>query len=191
MNAGNCQQVVWLGISTEAWAIVLATAIGPVLAVLVTRWRDKIREKRDRQMRIFRTLLATRRQAITGDHVSSLNLIEIDFYGVEPIEQAWRNYHKHLNATPPDRSMTPAEQKAFEDTRNALLAKVLFTIASFLGFTMSELDLRNGGYAPSGWSFRDDRLGAIQDFVIDMSHGQRALPVFPLQSSPATQSSKP
>jgi hypothetical protein len=142
-------------------------------------------------MRVFRTLLATRRQAITLEHVAALNVIEIDFYGVASIEHAWKNYHAHLNSAPQDRLMTPPEQKIFEDRRNDLLAKLLFSIAEFLGFKMSEIDIKNGGYAPGGWSFRDDRLGAIQDFAIDLSRGKRAVPIFAFQTPPGTQSNPP
>jgi hypothetical protein len=101
------------GISVEACAIVAATFLGPVFAVLITRWRDQMREIRARRMYVFRELLATRRQNITADHVTALNLIEIDFYGVKPIQGAWRAYHGHLNSAPAGRPMTPAENEVF------------------------------------------------------------------------------
>jgi hypothetical protein len=44
------------------------------------------------------------------------------------------------------------------------LAKLIFAIARYLNFTMSELDIRNGGYAPDAWRYRDERLGIIQEF---------------------------
>jgi hypothetical protein len=187
MQATTTQAALWWGISTETWAIVLATFSGPVVAILITRWRDWVRERRGRRLTVFRTLLATRRQAITPEHVTALNLIEIDFYGIGPIEGAWREYNRHLNSAPRDRPMTATENQMFEEKRNDLLAKLLFAIAKFLGFTMSEIDLRNGGYAPDGWRYRDDRLGLIQEFAKDLASGQRALPVYALQAAPPSQ----
>jgi hypothetical protein len=180
--------LLW-GISTETWAIVGATFFGPVAAVLITRWRDWVREKRGRRLFIFRTLLATRRQAITQEHVTALNLVEADFYGVETVETAWRQYHQHLNSAPRGRPMTIEENKEFEEKRNDLLAKLVFAIASSLGFTMSEIDIRNGGYAPDGWRYRDDRLGLIQEFAKDMASGRRALPVYVWQPTPPEKNS--
>jgi hypothetical protein len=138
-------------------------------------------------MRIFRVLLATRRTAINPEHVNALNLIEIEFYGVSEIIAGWSNYHKHLNSAPADRPMTASESKAFENTRNDLLAKLLFAIGRFLGFTMSEIDIRNGGYAPQGWLDSENRASAMQAYVLDLASGRRALPVFAFQLPPVGQ----
>jgi len=46
-------------INPEAWAIVLATIVGPIAAVSITVWRDNRRQKRERKLNIFRTLMAT------------------------------------------------------------------------------------------------------------------------------------
>lgn len=177
MQDAAVQHVLWLGIGTETWAIVAATALGPIFAILITRWRDWVRERRARRMHIFRTLLSTRRQAINPEHVIALNLVEVDFYGVTSIEMAWRSYNQHLNSAPRGRKMTPEEDEAFGNTRNDLLAKLLFAIAHSLGFKMSELDLRNGGYSPEGWKTREDRIIEIQDFILNIAKGSHALPV--------------
>lgn len=173
-----------LGISAEAWAIVLATFFGPVVAILITRWGDRIREKRTRQLHIFRVLLATRRQNITNEHVTALNLIEVDFYGVDSIQASWRAYHRHLNSAPPGRQMTPPENEVFVREGNDHLAKLIFSIAEHLRFSMSELDIRNGGYAPDGWRYRDERLGVIQEFAKEIALGRRSLPILPTAAPP-------
>lgn len=172
------------GISVEAWAIVAATFFGPITAILIARWRDKVREKRSRHLHIFRSLLATRRQNITLEHVTALNLVEVDFYGVDSIQAAWRVYHRHLNSAPPGRPMTPAENEAFVRDGNDFLAKLLFAIAQYLGFSMSELDIRNGGYAPDGWRYRDERIGIIQEFAKQIALGQKSLPILPSSTVP-------
>jgi hypothetical protein len=135
-------------------------------------------------MFIFRTLLATRRQVITQEHVTALNLVEVDFYGVTDIQTAWRAYQQHLNSAPAGRSMTPVENEIFVRAGNDHLAKLIFAIAVFLGFSMSELDIRNGGYAPDGWRYRDERSGLIQEFAKEVALGRRSLPIVPTSAPP-------
>jgi hypothetical protein len=174
--AQAAEGILW-GIRHEAWAIIWATFFGPVAAVLVTRWRDSTVAKRDRWLFIFRILMATRRQTINVDHVTALNLIEVDFYGVKPIEAAWRTYIGHLNSGPIGKQLAPAEQDAWDNTRADLLAKLLAAISSYLGYRMGEIDLRNGGYAPEGWRYRDLRAGAMQEYVLQLATGKNAVPV--------------
>lgn len=176
MEPISADAMLW-GIKVEAWAIIWATFFGPIAAVLITRWRDAATGKRERRLLIFRMLMATRRQTINVDHVSALNLIEVEFYGVKAIETAWKTYITHLNSGPIDRQLTEAEQKAWDNTRADLLAKLLAVIGRHLGYSLGEIDLRNGGYAPEGWRYRDMRAGAMQEFVLDLAAGRKVVPV--------------
>jgi hypothetical protein len=74
------------------WAILAATFLGPAFAVLVTRIVDARRELSSRQLHVFRTLMATRRAQLTAEHVTALNLIEIDFQGKKEVLQSWKAY---------------------------------------------------------------------------------------------------
>src|SRR5262245_43696047 len=76
-------------IAIDTWAVVIATFFGPVIAVLITRWNDRRTERRQRLLGIFRTLMATRRMTISQEHVAAINLIEVEFHGVQPVLDAW------------------------------------------------------------------------------------------------------
>src|SRR3984893_9263784 len=78
------------------WAILGATFLGPIFAVLLTRYIDWKREAKNRRLYIFRTLMATRRAQLTTEHVTALNLIEIDFHGEQQILKAWKEYFENL-----------------------------------------------------------------------------------------------
>jgi hypothetical protein len=69
----------------DTWAVVVATAAGPVGAVLITFWRENRANLRARRLQIFRTLMATRQIPISREHVNSLNLIEVDFHRCEKV----------------------------------------------------------------------------------------------------------
>lgn len=164
--------------------MIVATVVGPLAAVLITRWRDNKSDKNSRQMNIFRTLMATRRVAISYEHVAALNQIEVEFYGITPIEDAWRNYIAHLNNYPEGGNDNPALNRAWDERRADLLAVLLARIATCMKMPIGEIDIRNGGYAPQGWGYRDWRMEQIQEFVVDLRTGRRALPVIavPLQN---------
>ena len=172
-----------LGIGWEAWAIVFATLVGPVLSVLIslvfTWWNDTKGKLRERQLWVFRTLLATRGQEINVDHVRAINLVEIEFYGVGPVIDCWRAYMGHLNSVPGDRIMDPMENAVFNDRRADHLARLLHQMGRHLGFKMGELDLRRGGYAPSGWLWRENQEAAFKEAVIACLSGRVALRVRP------------
>ena len=167
-------------ISSDSVAIVTATFAGPIGAIIVAQWREAVREKRARQMKIFRTLMATRRRAVTQEHVEAINLIEVDFYGHRDVEVAWQNYLTHLNSWTSPQRMTLAEDRVFEQKRAEMLAKLLFPIAKNLGFTLSEIDIKNGGYAPDAWRIGDERLVGVQEYILKMGRGEAGLPIFPL-----------
>ncbi len=175
-------------ISDEAIVIAAATLLGPIAAVVITRWQDHRAQRRERLLYVFRTLMATRRMAISQEHVGAINLIEVEFHNVEPVIDAWTAYITHLNTGGPTLGATADQQKTWEDRRNELLAILLVKIAAHLGFTKGEIEILHGGYAPSGWLFRDQRVGQIQDYVVRLSEGQAVVPISvgqpPAPSSP-------
>jgi hypothetical protein len=67
-------------------AVVIATFCGPLFAVLVTRHIDNVRQVRERRLNIFRTLMATRRMLISPEKAVALNMVEIEFYGIQPFK---------------------------------------------------------------------------------------------------------
>jgi hypothetical protein len=167
----------------DTWAVVLATITGPLAAVFITRWNDQRREARNRLLHIYRILMSTRKMAISQEHVGAINLIEVEFHGVEPVIEAWTAYITHLNTISPPGS-TSAVVQAWEVRRNELLALLLVKIAAHLGITKGELEIMHGGYAPQGWATRDDRVNAIQDYAIRLSRGEAVLPVSAVTQTP-------
>ena len=63
----------WGSEQRDVGAIVAATFLGPVFAVMISLWREARRDVRNRRLYVFRTLMATRRLAISNDHVNALN----------------------------------------------------------------------------------------------------------------------
>ena len=166
-------------ISQETWAIVAATGLGPILAVIITLWREGARDKYNRRLWVFRTLMATRKVPISNDHVNAVNMVEVDFYGCKSVDGAWKLYKDHLNTGP--------EDNAWREKKENLLAKLLFEIGSVLRFDIPAIDILKGGYAPNGWAFRDSRQTGFLEYFYQLSEGQKAIPFVVFNPPPPQQ----
>jgi hypothetical protein len=166
----------------ETWAIVAATGLGPLLAVAVTFWREGRSSLRTRRLWVFRTLMATRRVGISQEHVNALNLVEVDFYGCEKVQEHWKVYKDHLFSTGP-------EDDVWNERKERLLANLLFEMAAALRFKIPAMDIFKGGYAPKGWLHRDNRQFEAMEYIYDLSKGTRIVPIWVRGVSP--QSSPP
>ena len=72
-----------LTIKTTDVAIIIATILGPILAVQAQKWLERERAIRDRRNAIFRTLMATRAAMLSPGHVEAFNAVPVDFYGAK------------------------------------------------------------------------------------------------------------
>ena len=116
----------WIGA-----AVVLATLLGPIFAVLVTRFIDEKRQRRSRQMEVFRALMTSRRADLSHEYVKALNSIEIEFGGVEPVESAQRELFRHLNLH--------SQPLDWNDQLRRLQTRLLYAMATYLGYKMEHL----------------------------------------------------
>jgi hypothetical protein len=115
---------------------------------------------------------------ISNEHVSALNLVEVEFYECKTVEAAWENYKNHLNDT------GRPEDEAWREKKENLLAKLLAEIASVLGFKIAAIDIFKGGYAPGGWAARDALGLSSLEFVRDLSMGRKLLPLWVANLAP-------
>lgn len=139
----------WLGLAT-----LFAVLVGPVLAVLVTRYIDERRAARQRKLDIFKTLMRTRRMPVHFEHVGALNLVEVEFVDEPKVVEAWKNYLNNLGEQLPS-----LEQKERHDAaikrRDGLLTKLIYEISRVLKFRVEQLEILEGNYVPQGWSDDD------------------------------------
>ena len=165
-----------------AWAIVFATLSGPVLAVLVTRYVDNSRQRTARKLDVFRMMLRSRRSPLSPEYVTALNMVELEFAGVESVLRAYRNLFNHYSTTP-----TNAD---WNERLRGSIARLLNAMAKDLGYDMEQLDVLEGGYLPQAWGKIEEDNTAIREALADIARGKKALPVvvFPL---PINQTGSP
>jgi hypothetical protein len=168
--------------TTLGLAIVFATFAGPVAAVLITRWIDRKRALRDRQLEVFRALMRTRKNAIQPDHVNALNLVEIEFHNVEPVLAAYRDLMRHINSG-------GVADDQWVNKHRSFLTKLLSAMATELGYKIEQLDVFEGGYYPSGWGQESEQQLAMRLGLLELLSGKRSLPVHDSKQAAAPQSS--
>src|SRR5712692_4084551 len=80
------------------WLTVVAIVAGPILALLAQRLIDRLREKKERRVRLFMTLMSTRATQLAPDHINALNSIDVVFSSGRDkrIRDAWHAVLKHL-----------------------------------------------------------------------------------------------
>lgn len=171
------QQMVWL-----TAAIVIATFLGPVLAVFTTRTIDNLRQRKERKMEVFRALMRSRRNTLSPEYVAALNMVELEFAGRDNVLRPFKTLFDHYQTQP--------QPNDWQDRLRSLIARLLFAMAKDLGYEMEQLDVMEGGYLPSGWNAMENDRNAVLSAMAKVARGEAAIPVvmvpFPQQGDAPT-----
>ncbi len=154
-------------------AIVIATLIGPVLAVQAQKWLERNREVKQRRANLFRMLMATRATTLSPAHVEALNAVPIEFYGssvaLRSIVEKWKIYLDHLG-----KDISAA---GWQDTRQQLFVDLLHSMASHLGYDINEEEIKNEFYSPRGHAVIESDQEIIRRGLALLLSGKLPLPM--------------
>ncbi|MDX9911810.1 MAG: hypothetical protein RBS39_08270 [Phycisphaerales bacterium] len=169
--------------------MILAVLVAPFVAVHVQRRLDVERERRNRKARIFRTLMATRAARLSGDHVSALNLIDIEYFGTvsrsgkqlqsasdRRVVQKWREYLDSLDWNTEDE----AELKSRRQISFVRLVDLLQEMGNNLGYNFDRVLLEKGIYTPEAHGEREEAELIIRAGLAKILGGKAALPIIPI-----------
>jgi hypothetical protein len=152
----------------------VAIIAGPLFGVWLARYLDDRKAKSKRRWEIFSALMRTRNLRLSHDHVSALNLVEIEFHDNSKVIGAWKEYIAELDPKQNTQKMTTEE---VAKKRNNKLTKLLDEIAQTLDIKIDQLDILEGNYIPQGWFDQEDQNTFLKSQVIKLLQGQSALPV--------------
>jgi hypothetical protein len=89
--------------------LIVATLLGPILAVQAQKFVERTTENRRRRLGIFHSLMATRAARVAPEHVQALNRIDLEFSGKRffgliswqttrerAVVEAWREHFDRL-----------------------------------------------------------------------------------------------
>ena len=99
-------------------ATIIAIILGPILAVQVQKFIERLAQRKEEKRRLFITLMSTRGRFTSLEHVQALNLIDVVFSDSKdkPVTEAWTELNDHFNNFPkaptlPDAGELPESQK--------------------------------------------------------------------------------
>ncbi len=152
----------------------LAIILGPILAIQVSQKLEDYKQRKARQVNIFKVLMATRATPIDVRHVEALNMIDIEFNGKNSKEKdvlrAWKDYLDHLrNNASSLEFWGPKKEELFVD--------LLHKMAICLNYKFEKSDLRNTSYFPKGLGQIQDLQRIILERFGEILNGERGFPV--------------
>ena len=152
--------------------LLVAVILGPIFGVVVALCMESRRAQREQRMNIFRALMRTRvgTARMSADHVAALNLVEIEFWKDKAVHDAWK---KHLDI------LSGRKETGDHLVLEKSLANLIQLISRNLGYKIEGLEIFEGGYTPKS----DADWHIIRKYVIDLSLGERVLPVKVLEST--------
>ena len=160
---------------TKDWLFIVATLLGPILAVQAQKWVERFREKRGQKFKIFRSLMATRAARLSPEHVQALNMIDVAFYGgsfrshtERAVLDAWKEYLDHLNSP-----VTPENGNIWSARQIELFSNLLYAISKDLGYSYDKVQLNKGAYSPMAHGNIEAEQGKIRELMIKVFRGEQ------------------
>jgi len=171
------------------WITIAAIIIGPILAVQAQKIVEAIRSKKQKRLKLFHTLMSTRATRISNEHVTALNMIDIEFYGrkvlgtkfqtpkEKSVTNAWKNYNDQLNSR-----YEPEHFSAWLERGNILFTTLLYKMSNALGYEFDEVQLKRDCYRPIGHEHLEEDHHNIRKALLEVLNGTRPLPIKQFES---------
>jgi hypothetical protein len=106
----------------DTFAVVISTALGPVLAVMITLWHQERSQRRNAEERLFITLMAHRKLFPPAhEWVRALNLIEVVYSRHPKVIDAWHSFYDYIH-------VNPIDAKQFEHRHLNLLSEMAIVL---------------------------------------------------------------
>lgn len=163
---------------TADYLMLLAVLLGPILAVQAQAYLERRRERRNGKLQVFYSLMATRADRISTEHVRALNRIDLEFYKHKSVRDGWAIYRDHLFSQFDDASFPTWISKGDD-----LFVDLLHVISKELGFDFDKVNLRKGSYSPKALGEADRTERDIKTNLSAVLAGTRPITIRVQQES--------
>lgn len=151
MNTAATADTVFLGLKLYELLTLAGVFAGPLSAVLITLWVDRLRRRSDARTQVLRMILTTRRLPSDPAYVMAINLIEVEFNNCPDVMKARREY---MDLAIQEVS---EERKQEHDQRMwAKQATMIVGMMKAIGLKASESEILMDAYVSTGFVRRDD-----------------------------------
>ncbi|MDA3779808.1 MAG: hypothetical protein PF487_06270 [Bacteroidales bacterium] len=158
---------------------IIAIIIGPIAAVQIQKFIEKTKDKKNRKIYIFKTLMASRGSALSHSHVEALNRIDLEFSGerkYDKVIQAWKEYFDNLSQKVDDNQIPVWSSKNEE-----LLVELLFEMGKSLGYKFDKLLIKRNIYSPIGHARIEQEQENLRRNLNEVLDGNRVIPMTLIQ----------
>ena len=134
------------------WLAIIAIILAPIFALQIQKYIEDRKEIKSRKMQIFRTLMATRANRLSPEHIEALNMIDIEFYKDTEITNIWKRMLDNFASYPQDtddKDYTVKLNSRVEESDN-LLVDLLLKMSKSLDYKFDEVHLKRNIYIPKG-----------------------------------------
>lgn len=172
-------------VTNAEWAIVFATLMGPVLAVQTQKFLEELMEYRAAKLWVFRSLMTTRMQRVSVDHVRALNMIDICFYGrsvfvwhrqtvaEKKVVTCWKVYLDNLATDM--REWSESQQQIHFSNRNKQFNSLLSAIGAAVDYHFDEVHIEKAGYLPEAQDVNEATQRQLLESAVSVLQGKQAL----------------
>ena len=178
-------EVIEQGIRTGEWLTIIATLLGPILAVQAQKIVEASRAKRAERDWVFRTLMATRAARLSPEHVRALNMIDMAFYGTKfwglhyqrPASKAVsRNWKAYFDSLSMDLTgFTPDQHQRLLETRDDKFTDLLASMAVAQNYDFDKVHLKRNMYSPQLHADIDSDQRIIREGLARVLSGQSTI----------------
>jgi hypothetical protein len=168
--------------TSQFWWNLLAIAISPAIAVQVSEFLTRRRSARTRKVEIFRTLMVTRAERVSSEHVRALNSIDLEFTNPRgtdaEVRAAWKAYLSHLD------KRDGLSIEAWAERGINLMVDLLRHMASALSYSIDETDLRRSIYRPVVHGEVEDEVVRLRKAALALFEGRNSLGIHNVEPPP-------
>ena len=169
--------------STVGLITVFAIFLAPIVALWLQKKIETFNEQKKRGLEIFKTLLATRANIISLEHVQALNMIDIEFYNQKDIRDFWNIYRDHLNSYPQNQDQSV--QDRWEEKCVDYLTDLLHCMSKFFGYDFDKVILKKGAYSPIAHGIFNLQQNLVRHGVVELLTGEKSLKVEVIDKRPS------
>lgn len=166
----NTSATIFIGIIS-----IFAIFYAPIVALQVQEKKEAFNEKNLRKSEIFRTLMLTRADGLSTEHVKALNMILLDFYGNQRILDSWKSYFDHLSHVPG--SDNNDNWIIWIEKKEELLADLLYDMAIDVGYDFDKVNLKRFIYYPKAFGDSQQQSALIRNGLLDILSGKKAIKI--------------
>ncbi len=168
---------------------ILALLAGPFIGIYTQKWIENKKEHRSKQLDIFRTLMATRAETESKEHVRALNLIDIEFSNKrkeeKPVIAAWRVLLDQLESYPrsedydseDDEIEYKIDRRIFEDKSDKCLNDLLLVMSKYFDYELEKISIKNDWYVPSSHEDEEEVKRLMRNGLLNLLAGETHLNV--------------